>query len=597
VSDGAWKGEIVLGGKDGVDVPGGAELAVRQDGDALAAWPLHLLIDQKPTVRFVNEPTEGRRHALEVAHRAEDDYGITALRLVVDRPSDERIEPITRRLPLTGKTEDGALTGTTYHDLTSHIWAGLKAEMRLEATDAAGQTATSETITLRLPEREFQHPVAKKIVQLRKRLAREPDNREPVITELQKLQMRPGRFLGDVVVALALRTSERRLAYTESFEALREVQELMWRTALRIEDGELAIAERDLRRAQQALQEALADPDTSNAEIERLMDQLEQAMQKFMQAMQQRMQQRMSEGEQPPELPENARQLETKDLQKMLDKMRDMATSGARESAQEMLSQLQRMMENMRMAPQQRQLSRQGQQAQEMMQNLQDLTRRQQNLLDQTFQQAKPGQSPQSQQGRQGMPEQQGQMRRQPGQGQQGQRGQGQQGQQGRGLPSQQQQEAIRKDLGELMREFANMTGQIPNPLGQAEQQMRQSSRALGQGNADGAVPPQQGALENLRQGMQSMRQALRQQLQQQRGPGQRGQGRYGARPGQPRDPLGRRQGQEGQGGMNQDDVKIPSEQELQRAREILNELRRRAGERERPEIEREYIERLLERF
>jgi hypothetical protein len=48
---------------------------------------------------------------------------------------------------------------------------------------------------------------------------------------------------------------------------------------------------------------------------------------------------------------------------------------------------------------------------------------------------------------------------------------------------------------------------------------------------------------------------------------------------------------------MNQDDVKIPSEQELQRAREILNELRRRAGERERPEIEREYIERLLERF
>ena len=35
----------------------------------------------------------------------------------------------------------------------------------------------------------------------------------------------------------------------------------------------------------------------------------------------------------------------------------------------------------------------------------------------------------------------------------------------------------------------------------------------------------------------------------------------------------------------------------LQKAREILDELRRRAGERFRPEIELDYIERLLKRF
>jgi hypothetical protein len=36
---------------------------------------------------------------------------------------------------------------------------------------------------------------------------------------------------------------------------------------------------------------------------------------------------------------------------------------------------------------------------------------------------------------------------------------------------------------------------------------------------------------------------------------------------------------------------------ELRRAREILDELRRRAGERARPKIERNYIERLLRQF
>jgi hypothetical protein len=194
------------------------------------------------------------------------------------------------------------------------------------------------------------------------------------------------------------------------------------------------------------------------------------------------------------------------------------------------------------------------------------------------------------------MPQWDGETRRPGQQGQQGQRGQGQrQGQQGQG-PAE-QQEAIRRQLGELMREFGNMMGNIPGELGEAEQQMRNSSRALGDGNPRGAVPPQQNALENLRNGMQAMRQQMQQQMQgQQRGRGQ-GQGRFGFQPPRDRDPLGRSQGDDGQGALDRGDVEIPSEGQLQRAREILDELRRRAGERDRPELEQEYIRRLLERF
>jgi hypothetical protein len=52
-----------------------------------------------------------------------------------------------------------------------------------------------------------------------------------------------------------------------------------------------------------------------------------------------------------------------------------------------------------------------------------------------------------------------------------------------------------------------------------------------------------------------------------------------------------------GSGWNDTDNVQIPEEADLQRARQILDELRRRAGEFGRPEIERDYIDRLLRQF
>jgi hypothetical protein len=56
-------------------------------------------------------------------------------------------------------------------------------------------------------------------------------------------------------------------------------------------------------------------------------------------------------------------------------------------------------------------------------------------------------------------------------------------------------------------------------------------------------------------------------------------------------DPLGR--GQNGVGNS----IKLPDANDLARARDILQELRRRAGERGRPPQELDYIDRLLREF
>jgi hypothetical protein len=174
----------------------------------------------------------------------------------------------------------------------------------------------------------------------------------------------------------------------------------------------------------------------------------------------------------------------------------------------------------------------------------------------------------------------------------------------------QQRQQALRDQLKKLLEEMRKrgmgqeqgqgQKGQQQgqgDQLGQAEGAMEDAEGQLGQGNADGAVDSQGKALDALRRGQQSMAQA-----QQQGGPGGRpgGPGRPGRlgpqrRAQQDTDPLGRPL----RGRDYGDDltVKIPGEIDAQRARRILEELRRRFGEIARPQLELDYIERLLKDY
>jgi hypothetical protein len=124
---------------------------------------------------------------------------------------------------------------------------------------------------------------------------------------------------------------------------------------------------------------------------------------------------------------------------------------------------------------------------------------------------------------------------------------------------------------------------------------MGDAGSKLGEGNADGAVDSQGKALEALRKGAQQMADAMQQGDGdgQGDGPGNRA-GRQQGRADQT-DPLGRPM----RNHELSDDytVKIPGEIDVQRARRILEELRRRLGDPSRPQIELDYLERLLKDF
>ena len=126
---------------------------------------------------------------------------------------------------------------------------------------------------------------------------------------------------------------------------------------------------------------------------------------------------------------------------------------------------------------------------------------------------------------------------------------------------------------------------------------MGEAEGQLGDSDADGAVDSQGRALEALRRGAQNLAQSMQQQ--QGKGPG--------PRPARPHGPVARQQDTDPLGRplrgrwddstlpntcLNTDDPKcFPARR---RAEEILNELRRRFGEGFRPQLELEYIERLL---
>ena len=125
-----------------------------------------------------------------------------------------------------------------------------------------------------------------------------------------------------------------------------------------------------------------------------------------------------------------------------------------------------------------------------------------------------------------------------------------------------------------------------------AQDAMRQAEEALRQGDLSDALDHQADAMSNLRDGIRSLNQAL---AQSETDPNSADGMQQSARRQGEEDPLGRQSGQ-GNSGISQG-REISSDSIEKRAEEILKEIRRRAGERERQEDERQYLNRLLEKY
>ena len=551
-----------------------------------------VLPDNAPVIRAGAQPVRRADGKMVQDFSAEDDHGIASGQAVIalDLPSVDRrfglaIDPEPRplvelALPLPRgdrRTVQGQLT----EDLSRHPWANLPVSVSLRAVDGIEQVGEAQPMQTVLPGRRFFNPLAAALIEMRRDLLWSRQNAGRSAEILRAVTWQPQGFV-EQPLYLELRGAVTLLEGDPLTDKARDdLAEALWQAAIQLEDGGLSDALERMRQAQEKLSEAIrngASPD----EIQRLMDELKAATDAYTEMLAQQGEQqdpseRFAEG-QP------GQQITSDQIQQMMDEIQRLMNEGRMAEAQELLEQFNRMMENLQVRQSQGGQGQEGSSGNQPMNRLADTLREQQQLSDEAFRD----------------------MQDQFGQGQMGQPSPN-----AEGLAQRQQQ--LRNELGQqqglLPGQGSPGGDQARRQLDEAGRAMEDAEQALRDGDTGGALQRQADAIEAMREGMRALGDMMAQQQGQQGQQGQQ-QGQEGQQPGggdragegqtmgqRPAlDPLGRQRSGNGNviaGG----DPLAEGVDPAQRARDLLDEIRRRSGQAERPQDERDYLGRLLDRF
>ena len=593
------------------------------------SWKVAVLADNPPHIDILDDPKVSAIVEMTLPFSAQDDYGVEAgeARIRLDLASVNRthglsVDPEVRPdlvvpLPLPISGDRASFEENLIEDFSQHPWANLPVEITLTALDASEQQSETPARAIVLPGRRFFDPLAAAVIEQRRDLLWSRQNDVRISQILRAVSYRPSDIFRKETDALRLKQAIDTLENLARFGMSPEQQDALaaelWDLALILEEGDLADAAERMRRAQDRLNEAIKNG-ASDEEIAELMQELRRATEDYLQQLSRQAQRQQQEGDQPQQGDQqNSMTMTQDDLQRMMDRIQQLMEEGRMAEAQEALRQLQEMMENMRVT--------QGQQGQggqspgeQAMEGLAETLREQQGLSDQAFRDLQEQFNPDAQAG-----ENQNNEGRNGGQGRgqshEGQNGQGQNSD-GQGDPNQQggDQQAEGGQGGDtegsiadrqraLRDELRRQQGQLPgqgsaegdaarDALNRAGRAMDGAEEALRQGELPDAIDNQAQAMEALREGMRALGEMMAQQ-EQDRQPGQGTQ--QSDRRAEARDPLGRESGNSGADGDN--GPLALNDDAYGRARELLDEIRRRSGEVTRPEEERNYLRRLLDRF
>lgn len=590
-----------------------------------ARWRLAPSADAAPRIAW-DKPPEADDETLYLGWRSEDDYGVQKLllrlRLVEPPPGQENAPPLD--VTLEGPAPDEkASEGESELNLVDHAFAGLPVIAELVAVDGAGQEGVSDPAAFKLPERIFLQPLARAAIEIRRdilleqrpyaprpkeppepasfllpgpglapqrliiatddvdpRFERAPAGVKAAARKLDALTMaaEDGYFL-DLAVFIGFRGARGLIEAAGELDELEEPAQVLWDTAMRAEYGASADARRALDEAQKALAEALRRGAGAD-EIARLSQKLREATRNYLEALRQEALRENRTAETRENDGQQATQLTRNDIDALLNEVQRLSEAGEHEAAAALLERIASLLENLQvqLASGPGQGGEQGepgeQQLREQIDGLSDAIGQQRGLNDETerLQRGQPGQEGEGE-----------------GEGENGQ-GQAEGDQPGAG-PGADGQGDSPGNLAErqraLRRALRGQRGQLPGgqdeargELDEAGEAMERAEESLRNGDLAGARQAQDEALDRLRRGAGALARNLQRQ-----GDGE-GEGE--------RDPLGRRVG----GGVGEgDEVAVPDAQERQRARDILDELRRRAADPDRSETERSYLRRLLEQF
>jgi hypothetical protein len=262
----------------------GKKLSIRRGWMTLASWKIHAIADKPPAVAMSEKPTITESHMVRVSYSASDDFKVdqVALRITPRDPlPGANNAPVDIALPAPA---DKYISRVDFADLTGQPWAGQKVKLQIVAINQAGVESASDGMDFTLPERHFFHPVARLLIDERKKLMQNPDDerlREETANIMAGIAQETSNFHGDAVVMMALRSGAVRLVLGHDHNAAVSVGDLLWQSAARIEDGATNSAQHILHDAQQDLAEAL-DHNAGQQEVDLLTQRLQAALDHYL---------------------------------------------------------------------------------------------------------------------------------------------------------------------------------------------------------------------------------------------------------------------------------------------------------------------------
>ena len=562
-----------------MEIPVGKHLRLRTGLWGGEHWEYSFIPDLIPSIGTAGDSKALPDGQIQFPLTMMDDYGVKSLHMRMT------LDPRITKAPIGWPVQEERSVQSPprvefqmapVYDLSAHPWAGLPVVFVFSAHDDLDQIAQTPPLKVMLPERQFTHPLARQLIEIRKYLIWNPENpyREAGL-QLERLLYQPQSYGHDVRVFLSLRVASSRLYYNAPSESIaRSVISLLWDTALRLEDGNFSLAARDLREIQKELEKALQDPNVNDAELAMMIERLRDAMTEYLQALAREWQKAMESGEiqQMQWSPEVlAQMMNMNDLAGIMDQMQQDMLSGDRNSAREMLSKLQRMLDMAN--PSMRSTMPPDMQAmQEALEDLQDLIERQEALRVKTAEQTELYNKL---------------------------RGLGVDGTSNKThapfidtKAGHEEQNKLLTMLQQIIEDAELALEGLPENFRLAAQAMSGSIEQLDNVRPDLSLPLQDEAIAHLKDAQQKMAQMMSQRMQQMTGLSISGMPMQ-------MDPLGRPyRGQDGENGPPfGSQVKVPGEAEKKWVLDILNELRRRASDRSRPQEELDYYRRLLRRF
>jgi hypothetical protein len=331
----------------------------------------------------------------------------------------------------------------------------------------------SKAVKIVLPERKFNQPLARALIEQRRSLARDASSAPLVAKALDALSIAPERFMPDARIYLGLRTAFYMVSRARPGEEVTGAQQLLWDLAMRVEQGDAPQAQAELRAIQQKLMEALANG-APEEEIEQLLAQLRAAIDRAVKAMAQNAQNN-------PSMPmRGGRMIRPQDLQAMLEQIQNLSRQGSRAAAQQALAQLQNLLENLQ-APGGGQMSAEQKAQTEALEKLGQIMARQRGLMDKTFREKQSNDEA-------------------------GDRG-------GKPSPLKGDQGKLSDELSDIIKKAGGQEPEGAKALMRAQDAMDQATDQLGTGELGSAGDSQQQALDEMRKGGEALAKQLLQQL------------------------------------------------------------------------------------